>query len=138
MSTANRASSRWQVLGRRTADSDWQFVGEVHAPDADMALLLAKEAFFRHGEGVDFTVCRGDERASFGKPDWLAFHTDKSYKLQSGYPLGPKRRRAQARVRGLGAVIDRPRPSGRGVVHPPTDDAGSEAAGPLPTDQPPR
>lgn len=122
---------RWEVLGRRTADSDWRFVGEVHAPDPEMALLLAKEAFFRHLEGCDFAVRRDDELVPFGKPDWLQFHIDKSYKLQSGYPLGPKRRRARERVRALGATIDRPRPAGRGVVHPPTDDAGSETVGEL-------
>lgn len=132
------AAPRWEVWGRRTPDADWRFVGEVHAPDLEMAQLYAKESFFRHLEGCDFAVRPaggGGELVPFGRPDWLEPHTDKSYKLQSGYPLGGKRRRATERVAALGATIDRPRPTGRGVVHPPTDDAGSETVGPLDTEE---
>lgn len=113
------AEPRWEVWGQRTPDADWRFVGEVHAPDTEMAHLLAKESFFRHLEGCDFAVRpagAGGELVPFAKPDWLQFHTDKSYKLQAGYPLGPKRRWARARMRELGAAIDRPRPAGGETV----------------------
>jgi phenylacetate-CoA oxygenase PaaH subunit len=135
VTAGSSAEPRWEVWGRRTPEADWRFVGEVHAPDREMALLYAKESFFRHGEGCDFAVRpagEGGELVPFGEPDWLEFHTDKTYKLQSGYPLGAKRRRARERVAALGATIDRPRPPGRGVVHPPTDEGGSEAVGSLP------
>jgi len=109
--------NRWTVLARRRAGSDWEPVGEVHAPDEEMAVLLAKESFFRHGEGVDLAVTRDGAFRALGDPDLLAFATDKSYKLQHGYTgLGSKRRRAAARVAALGARIDRPRPEDRRVL----------------------
>jgi 1,2-phenylacetyl-CoA epoxidase PaaB subunit len=102
---------RWIVSGRRKAGDDWEDVGFVHAPDLEMALLLAKESFFRHGEGVDLAVARDGESAALGDPDLLTFATDKTYKLQRGYTgLGDKRRRALARARSAGAVRDHRRP----------------------------
>lgn len=102
----------WEVLGRRRDGDGWEPVGAVHAPDAEMALLLAKEAFFRHGEGVDLAVARDGERVALGDPDLLRFATDKSYKLQHGYTgLGDKRRRARARALAAGAVRDHERPA---------------------------
>jgi ring-1,2-phenylacetyl-CoA epoxidase subunit PaaB len=102
---------RWEVLGRRTGEDPWTAVGAVHAPDADMALLLAKESFFRHGEGVDFAVVRLADIHRFPTPDMLSPATDKSYKLQKGYTgMGDKRRRAAARAEAAGAVVDRTRP----------------------------
>lgn len=123
-------SNRWEVFGKRTANDAWQAVGAVHAPDEEMALLFAKESFFRHGEGVDFAVVRTRDLHVFGQPDLLAFHTDKDYKLQKGYPLGEKRRRAAARVRELGAVIDRPRPEDKRTRNPEHRERGGEEATP--------
>ncbi|MBA2528561.1 MAG: hypothetical protein H0V19_01125 [Euzebyales bacterium] len=109
---------RWEVLGKRTPDDPWTSVGAVHAPDVQMALLLAKESFFRHGEGVDFAVVRLTDIHPFGHRDMLTFATDKSYRLQSGYTgMGDKRRRAAARAAEAGAVIDRPRPVDKRVLN---------------------
>ena len=111
-------SERWEVFGKRTLDDPWTSVGVVHAPDLQMAQLLAKESFFRHGEGVDFAVVRLEDIHVFGRHDLLEFATDKSYKLQSGYTgMGDKRRRAHARAEEAGAVIDRPRPSDKRVLN---------------------
>ena len=111
-------SERWEVFGKRTLDDPWTSVGAVHAPDREMALLLAKESFFRHGEGVDFAVVRLDDIHVFGRPDLLEFATDKSYKLQTGYTgMGDKRRRAHDKARSVGAVIDKPRPSDKRVLN---------------------
>ena len=111
-------SERWEVFGKRTLDDPWTSVGAVHAPDREMALLLAKESFFRQGDGVDFAVVRLDDIHVFGRPDLLEFATDKSYKLQTGYTgMGDKRRRAIDKAREAGAVIDRPRPSDRRVLN---------------------
>lgn len=111
--------TRYEVLGRRTAEDPWTAVGAVHAPDHEMALLLAKESFFRHGEGVDFAVVRTSDIHRFPTPDMLEFATDKRYKLQSGYVgLGAKRRRASANAAALGAVVDKPRPVDKRVLNP--------------------
>jgi phenylacetate-CoA oxygenase PaaH subunit len=106
-------SERWEVFGKRTAADTWQAVGAVQAPDEQMALLFATEAFFRHGEGVDLAVVRTRDFHVLGDPDLLRFHTDKTYKLQAGYPLGDKRRRATRRATEFGTVVDRRRPADR-------------------------
>lgn len=111
-------SNRWEVFGKRTSEDAWSSVGAVHAPDEEMALLFAKESFFRHGEGVDFAVVRTRDFHSCGDGELLEFHTDKSYKLQKGYPLGDKRRRAAERARAAGLVIDRRRPADLRVRNP--------------------
>ncbi|MPZ88878.1 MAG: hypothetical protein GEU81_12550 [Nitriliruptorales bacterium] len=110
---------RWEVFGRRKADDDWAPVGVVHAPDVEMALLLAKEAFFRHGEGVDLAVRDGDALHALERPDLMEFATDKSYKLQRGYAgLGEKRRRALARAAEAGGPVKRARPADLRVRNP--------------------
>ena len=126
--------ARWEVFGRRKAGADWDAVGVVHAPDAEMAVLLARDSFFRHGEGVTLAVGRDrrrgrwedppspdDPAGDFGEyreldaPELLEFATDKSYRLQRGYTgLGDKRRRAAARAAQAGATVDRPRPGAGG------------------------
>ncbi|MGH3664616.1 MAG: hypothetical protein ACRDU8_00745 [Egibacteraceae bacterium] len=112
-------TERWEVFGKRQPDDPWTSAGAVHAPDRDMALMLAKESFFRHGEGVDFAVVRLSDLHAFGRPDWLEFATDKTYKLQCGYSgMGDGRRRAAARAEEVGAVIDRPRPEDKRVHNP--------------------
>ena len=111
-------SERWEVFGKRTIDDPWTSVGAVHAPDVEMALLLAKESFFRHGEGVDFAVVRLTDIHPFGKPELLEFATDKDYKLQRGYTgLGDKRRRAHERAQEAGAVVSRKRPEDKRVLN---------------------
>ena len=101
---------RWEVFGRRKIDDPWTAAGAVHAPDRELALMLAKESFFRHGEGVDFAVVRLADIHRCPDPSILEPATDKSYRYQSGYPLGAKRRRALDHVAALGARVDKPRP----------------------------
>ena len=103
---------RWMVLGRRTWEDPLTEVGEVHAPDADLALVLARDCFFRHGEGVDYAVVSASSVQRCPDPEALSFATDKSYKLQAGYTgLGQKRRRVAELSRALGLVRDRSRPA---------------------------
>ena len=53
----------WDVFGKRNAGDEWSLVGGVKAPDdPHMALLLAREAFFRHKEGVAFAVRKRGSR----------------------------------------------------------------------------
>ena len=108
---------RWEVFGRRTWDDPWTAVGAVHAPDREMALLLARDSFFRHGEGVDLAVVRLDDLHVLGDASLLEPSTDKSYRLQSGYTgLGDKRRRAHARAEEAGALVTKRRPPDKRVL----------------------
>lgn len=104
----------WDVLGKRTPDDDFTPVGGVKAPDLDMALLLARECFFRHKEGVAYAVRRrGDDRLVVGTDDGdlLGGLTDRSYRRQEGYVgVGAKRKRVREELVRRRLVIDRPRP----------------------------
>jgi len=106
----------WDVLGKRTADDDWTLVGGITAPDADMALVLARETHFRHKEGVAYAVrrrgepelCVADYEASV-----IGGVTDHSYRRQEAYAgVGGRMRKAAERLAAEGRSIDRPRPPG--------------------------
>jgi hypothetical protein len=120
----------WDVLGKRTEDDELVVVGGVKAPDAEMALLLAKETHFRHKEGVEYAVRRrGDEKIHPGpyRGDVLGGVTDRSYRRQQAYAgVGGKLKRVAERLAGQGLRIDRPRPPTPGRT--PTGQAQSEAA----------
>src|SRR2546427_8085241 len=104
----------WDVLGRRTAGDDFVVVGGLKAPDAEMALLLARESHFRHKEGVAYAVRRrGEEEIVPGtyRGDSLGGLTDRSYRRQEAYAgVGGKLKRIQAEMAERGLRIDRPRP----------------------------
>jgi hypothetical protein len=106
----------WDVFGKRTADDDWMLVGGITAPDADMALVLAKETHFRHKEGVAYAVRRrGASELLVGGYDaaMLGGVTDHSYRRQDAYAgVGGRMRKAAERLAAEGRSIDRPRPPG--------------------------
>jgi 1,2-phenylacetyl-CoA epoxidase PaaB subunit len=106
----------WDVLGKRHVDDDWSLVGAVKAPDAHMALLLARESFFRHKEGVSFAVRRRGAPAAEIVVDpepaeVLGGVTDRSYRRQEAYAgVGARLRRVAREMSERGVAIDRPRP----------------------------
>jgi 1,2-phenylacetyl-CoA epoxidase PaaB subunit len=108
----------WDVLGKRKADDELVVVGGVKAPDAEMALLLARETHFRHKEGVAYAVRRrGDEELYRGPYDGddLGGLTDRSYRTQKAYAgVGAKLKRVAERAAEAGLRIDRPRPPSTG------------------------
>jgi phenylacetic acid catabolism protein PaaB len=110
----------WDVLGKRTADDDLVVVGGVKAPDAEMALLLARETHFRHKEGVAYAVRRrGDPELHLGsyEGDVIGGVTDRSYRRQEAYAgVGGRLKRISKELAERGLRIDRPRPpAGRGI-----------------------
>jgi hypothetical protein len=108
----------WDVLGRRTEDDELVLVGGVKAPDAQMALLLARETHFRHKEGVGYAVRRrGEEKIHPGSysGDLLGGLTDRAYRRQQAYAgVGAKLKRVAERMAERGLRIDRPRPATSG------------------------
>ena len=104
----------WDVLGKRTDADEFVVVGGVKAPDASMALLLARETHFRHKEGVAYAVRRrGDDRVHEGPYDRDAIGgvTDRSYRRQEAYAgVGAKLKRVSKAMADRGLAIDRPRP----------------------------
>lgn len=87
-------------------DDGDRVVGTLTAPDADLALLLARETFFRRDDGPYAIRARGTEtlrRAAARQPG----ATDRSYRRPDGYVgVGRKftRIRAALRERGIAPV----------------------------------
>jgi 1,2-phenylacetyl-CoA epoxidase PaaB subunit len=104
----------WDVYGKRTSLDDWVRVGGIKAPDAEMALLLARETHFRHKEGVAYAVKRrGATVLLEGEwpPEQLGGVTDRAYRRQEGYVgVGRKLKRVREELAMRGMAIDRPRP----------------------------
>jgi len=62
-------------------------VGDVHAPDAEMALILAKEQFARRDPCVNLWVVRyaDIEATAYEDADMFEPATDKSYRFGGSY-----------------------------------------------------
>jgi ring-1,2-phenylacetyl-CoA epoxidase subunit PaaB len=104
----------WEVFSRRTHDDPLVHVGSVKAPDLDVALLMAREAFFRHGEGVDCWVGRRGDLHEVAHPETLGGVTDKTYRRSEGYAgIGAKHTRLREEIAERGLRIDGPRPRAR-------------------------
>jgi 1,2-phenylacetyl-CoA epoxidase PaaB subunit len=112
----------WDVLGKRTAKHEFEVVGGVKAPDAAMALLLARETHFRHKEGVAYAVRRrGETELHEGtwKPDEIGGVTDRSYRRQEAYAgVGGRLKKLSERFAREGIRIDLARPPARGAARP--------------------
>ena len=105
----------WDVMSRRRDGDPWEVAGSLNAPDLDLAMLLARETHFRHGEGTTFALRRrGQEEVhECTDPEGLGGVIGKDYRRQAGYVgVGAKLKRVHALMEERGLVIDRPRPRG--------------------------
>jgi 1,2-phenylacetyl-CoA epoxidase PaaB subunit len=104
----------FDVLGKRTDRDEFAVVGGVKAPDAEMALVLARETHFRHKEGVAYAVRRrGETELHVGgyDADAIGGVTDRSYRRQEAYAgVGGKLKRVSSAMAERGLRIDSPRP----------------------------
>jgi 1,2-phenylacetyl-CoA epoxidase PaaB subunit len=103
----------WDVLSRRRETDPWEVAGSLNAPDLDLAMLLARETHFRHGEGTTFALrARGDDQVhECPDPEGLGGVIGKEYRRQTGYVgVGAKLKRVHALMAERGMVIDSPRP----------------------------
>ena len=87
------------VLRQDSKSESHVHVGDVHAPDAEMALILAKEQFTRREPCVSLWVVPYSAIAatSYDDPDLFTHVTDKSYRFGGSYreqqrPAGPRRK----------------------------------------------
>ena len=73
-------------------------VGAVHAPDAEMALMLARDQFARRLDCVSLWVAPSDQITSTTPEEaaaWFEPATDKSYREASGFPMRDIIKRAE-------------------------------------------
>ncbi|HLF29320.1 MAG TPA: 1,2-phenylacetyl-CoA epoxidase subunit PaaB [Anaerolineae bacterium] len=72
-------------------------VGAVHAPDPEMALMLARDQFARRLDCVSLWVVRADCITATSYDDaaaWFEPATDKSYREAAGFRLGDMLRKS--------------------------------------------
>ena len=104
----------FEVLQRRAAGDELVPVGSVRAPDLAMALLLARETHFRHGEGAECWIASGGTLHPVPHPETMGGVTDHSYRRQEGYVgVGAKHKRVSEALRSRGVVVDKERPHAR-------------------------
>lgn len=98
----------WEVFQQSVRGEHHAHVGSLHAPDAEIALVLAKENYARRGACVNLWVVPA---ASIHATDYLdadvfEHTTDKSYREPSGYHGLRKTMKAGGRVEAEDAVAD--------------------------------
>jgi len=92
----------FEVFRRSGHKEPFEHCGAVIASDPDMALLMAKECFFRRREGDHLWVVRRGDIHSFSDETLLEIAADKSYRFASDYrDVVEKREAARARVAAL-------------------------------------
>lgn len=106
----------WDVLQRRRAGDDWEVVGAVKAPDAEVANFLARESLFRRAEGETYAIRRRGTEDVIECPDpsGIGGIIDREFRQMSSFAgVGGKHRRVHEEMEKRGLVIDRPRPPDR-------------------------
>lgn len=92
----------YEVFRRSGHKDPFEHAGAVIASDPDMALLMAKECFFRRREGEHLWVVARNDIHSLADESLLEIAADKSYRFASDYrDVIEKRERALARAREI-------------------------------------
>lgn len=92
----------YEVFRRSGHKEPFEHCGAVIASDPDMALLMAKECFFRRREGDHLWVVKRTDIHSFSDESLLEIAADKSYRFASDYrDVVEKRERARKRAAEL-------------------------------------
>jgi ring-1,2-phenylacetyl-CoA epoxidase subunit PaaB len=92
----------YEVFRRTGHREPFEHAGAVIASDPDMALLMAKECFFRRREGEHLWVVARNDIHSLADESLLEIAADKSYRFASDYrDVIEMRERALERARGL-------------------------------------
>ncbi len=106
----------WDVLSRTRPGAEWVVDGAVKAPDVEMAMLLARESFFRRGDVEGYAVRRRGHATihECSDPTGIGGVTDRSYRRSDGYVgVGAKLKQVHQQMAARGLVVDRPRPPAR-------------------------
>ena len=92
----------YEVFRRTGHKEPFEHAGAVIASDPDMALLMAKECFFRRREGDHLWVVARNDIHKFADESLLEIAADKSYRFASDYrDVIQMRERALERAKGL-------------------------------------
>lgn len=88
----------WEVFHQAKRGAAHIHVGSVHAPDAEMAILMAKEQFARRQACVNLWVVPSSviHATAYEDADMFEHGTDKAYREAFGYRVRDRIRAAQA------------------------------------------
>ncbi len=77
----------WEVFQQDKRGEHHKHVGSLHAPDPELALVLAKESFARRGECVNLWVARATDifATAYEDADVFQHTTDKMYREPGGF-----------------------------------------------------
>ena len=92
MSTTPKEWPLWEVFIRAKAGLDHKHCGSVHAPDAPLALQLARDVYTRRQEAVSIWVVRSDQIVASDpatKAEMFDPMQDKVYRHPTFYQLPP-------------------------------------------------
>jgi ring-1,2-phenylacetyl-CoA epoxidase subunit PaaB len=92
----------YEVFRRSGHKDPFEHAGSVTAPDPEMALLMAKECFFRRAEGEHLWVVRRSDIHSMRDETILELPDHKGYRFPHAY-RGVMELRKRARELGLGS-----------------------------------
>lgn len=84
--------SVYEVFHQEKRGARHEHVGGMHAPNAEMALIFAKEQYGRRKKCVNIWVVRSADILSFREEDEVMFSTnqDKTYRDASGFKVMDK------------------------------------------------
>ncbi|AEJ41433.1 phenylacetic acid degradation B [Sulfobacillus acidophilus TPY] len=98
----------YEVFGRREPLGFHTHVGSIRAASPELALQMAREAFFRRESAVDIWVVSQDAIFSAAtEPAYLPeVGEDKKYRMPSGYDNAPHWKRFKARAMTIEEVAE--------------------------------
>ncbi len=83
---------RYEVFLKKDGRDEHRHAGSLDAPDDEMALVLAREAYLRRAEGDRlWLVCR--DHLIVGAPEFVAPNADKPHRHNDGERIAERRRR---------------------------------------------
>ena len=97
----------WEVFSQKGPNDPFVHVGQVLAPDEEMATVYAKECFFRRGEGKDLWVVKREDIHTLQDQSLLEQVVDKSYRYPEAYrDVVKKREKAHAKYARSAPRVD--------------------------------
>jgi ring-1,2-phenylacetyl-CoA epoxidase subunit PaaB len=89
---ANEEWITWEVFHQKKRGEQHEHVGIVHAPDAQLALVFAKEQYGRRLKSANIWVVKSSDIFSFSYDDQDMFETapEKLYREAGGYKVRDK------------------------------------------------
>lgn len=85
----------YEVFLKKDGKDEFRHVGSVHAPDDEMALPLAREAYARRAEGDLMWLVERDHLL-VADPDLLSPNADKPHRHNDGRRVAAKRKAERA------------------------------------------